>query len=87
MSDVKPSAKQEITLARIDDWVVFYLNGEKKYENHNMDPEEMLDILGIEYQSYFVDLYDVPNNLINEGFPDTLDKAFLKKLRKMSEQK
>jgi hypothetical protein len=42
-----------ITIVRNDegDWVGVYIDGELKYENHSIRNEELLDIIGIEYDS------------------------------------
>ena len=55
-----------ISLYRVDDWEALYIDGKLVKEGHSVETEDVLDVLGIEYTSEYLDDFD----------PDTHD--FLK---------
>lgn len=46
-----------ITIVRADDWVGIYVDGELKTENHSLDEDDLLDVLGIEHKVVWADEY------------------------------
>ena len=45
----------DITLAHADDWVGIYKDGKLIYEDHDIEPERLLKLFGIETKSRWVD--------------------------------
>ena len=46
---------KKITFVNVDDWVGVYLDGKLEYENHSIDADDCLTLLGIECESLWVD--------------------------------
>ncbi len=40
----------EVVIVDADDWQGLYVNGKLQYENHEIRPDEILKILGINYR-------------------------------------
>lgn len=48
------------------DWSGMYIDGKLVYENHTMDYETVLEVLGIEYTDTYIDI----NGQLPEKFED-----------------
>lgn len=41
---------KDIAFVVAEDWMMLYIDGELVYNHHSIEPEQMLDILGIQYR-------------------------------------
>lgn len=64
-----------VTIVSSVDWLGIYVDGELKYQSHNIDPERLLSILKIPYTSADVD--DVWLDSIGGRFPRHLSDVVL----------
>ena len=46
-----------ITIVNGSDWIGIYIDGQLVYENHDIEPERLLDLVNVTYESCQVD-YD-----------------------------
>lgn len=64
------------------DWITIYRNNKIVYENHSIDPTELLDILNIEYKIKWINFEkefesNAPNYISDSWF-DNLDNIYEK---------
>jgi len=50
--------KKAITLIQADDWIGIYIDGKLKREDHSFDVDDVLSILGIDYEQHWIDMED-----------------------------
>lgn len=70
------AGSKRIALAYSDDWMAVYVDGRKVHEDHSVDEERLLDLLGIPYT--WIDAYQ--SSVVGDcnGFPDELDDFLLR---------
>ncbi len=62
----------KISIVYGDDWVGLYIDGKLAYDNHQINAEDLLDVLKIDYESFSCDL----EWLEERGcLPDDLDEV------------
>ena len=68
---------KKIHLFEMEDWVVLYLDGKKKFEGHSLDAREVLDLLGVDCVCEYVET-DTPidDYAVRTGtLPDTIEEV------------
>lgn len=65
----------KIDIHQVDDWIAIYKNGKRIYSDHSITGEDMLDLLGIPYESTYHE-GDAVYEYAMSGmvFPDTLEE-------------
>ena len=48
---------KDIKFVFADDWTGLYVDGKLKYQNHSIDERKLLELLGIEFSSIYVEDY------------------------------
>ncbi len=63
-------------LRAVDDWIAIYIDGKRAYEGHSIDPRTLLDIIGVDYSSEYIepDEYDEVTIEFPDGSPVFPDK-------------
>lgn len=65
----------DIEIHSVDDWVAVYIDGNLKYSDHSIRGRDMLDILDIQYNSYFHEGDAIEQYaMAGMGFPNTLEE-------------
>lgn len=54
------------------DWEGMYVDGVLVTENHSLDPDDVLSLLGIEYETHWIDMEDsrLPGKLSEIALPE-----------------
>ena len=68
-------AMPKIDFVSVDDWTALYFDGKMVTQDHSLDPEHVLELLGIKFESHWLDdVWDYYEDEMPDNLEDLRDK-------------